>query len=55
MQIKDIQDIEIRKLALVRQQAYQGKSSIYEPLLLAFPFRETPEGGAFWRSVKNKK
>jgi hypothetical protein len=55
MQIKDIQDVEIRNLALIRQQAYQGKCSIYDSLLLAFPFRETPEGGSFWRSVKNKK
>ena len=55
MQIKDIQDVEIRQTALIRQQAYQGKSSIYESLLTAFPFRETPEGGSFWRSVKNKK
>jgi hypothetical protein len=55
MLIKDIQDVEIRNLALIRQQAYQGKCSINDPLITAFPFRETPEGGSFWRKVKNKK
>ena len=55
MQIKDIQDVEVRQRALIRQQAYQGKSSIYEPLITAFPFNATPEGGSFWRAVKNKK
>jgi hypothetical protein len=55
MLIKDIQDVEVRKLALIRQQAYQGKSNIEQPLLTAFLFSSTPEGGSFWRKVKNKK
>jgi hypothetical protein len=55
MLIKDIQDVEVRKLALIRQQAYQGKSNIEQLLLTAFLFSSTPEGGSFWRKVKNKK
>lgn len=55
MLIKDIQDLEVRNLALIRQQAYQGKSNIEQPLLTAFLFSKTPEGGSFWRKVKNKK
>lgn len=51
MRIKDIQDEELRQLALERQSRFIGTSNDNEDIISAFNWAETTEGGGFWYDV----